>query len=109
MNENERDTHFQGYADLLFPELSRLFFTLYARISELRPIEEIDAVEDEIKALLAQRGFDLAWHNVKNIGNTHAPLELRSLSIFEMMDDHTTDVVNDIPDLTAWPEYGEQS
>ncbi len=96
MNEDERSTHFQGYADLLFPELSQLFFTLYARISELRSIEEIDAVEDEIRTLLAQRGFDLVLHTVWNV----APVDLERLFMKE--------VAAKVPDFTAWPEYGEQ-
>src|SRR5258708_3850905 len=61
-NEQERNEHFKEFARLLFPEVSQLFFTLYARISELRPIEEIDAVELEIKTLIAQRAYDLVYH-----------------------------------------------
>ena len=97
MNDQERNTHFRGYADLLFPEVSRLFFTLYARISELRPIEETDAVEDEIKSLLAQRGYDLVLHTVWNV----APVDLERLFMKE--------VAAKVPDFTAWPEQEKQS
>ncbi len=86
MSEQERNTHFQGFADLLFPEVSKLFLTLYARISELRPIEEIDAVEDGIKILLAQRGYDLVYHSRE----------------------YSQELIREIPDLTAWPEYEEK-
>lgn len=88
----ERDTHFQGFADLLFPEVSKLFFTLYARIEEHRPIEVIDAVEDEIRTLLAQRGYDLVKHTVLHID----PYHLDALPYEE--------IPARIPDITAWPK-----
>lgn len=83
MSENERDTHFAGFANLHYPEISKLFFTMYARISELSPIEEIDALEDEIKKLIAQRAYDFAEH---------------------VIDVMLVTSVTDIPDVTQWPE-----
>lgn len=94
MNKDERNEHFQGYANLLFLEVSKLFFTLYARIEEHRPIEEIDAVEDEIRTLIAQRAFDLAQHTLLTV----------PIISFEK---NAEGAVFDVPDLTQWHEYGE--
>lgn len=95
MSENERNTHFQKYADLLFPDVSKLFFTLYARIEEHRPIEEIDAVEDEIRTLLAQQAYDLVEYTVRLLPH-----------LMQVADDAQTthDVIRYIPDMTTRPE-----
>jgi len=69
MSTNERDTHFKKSADLLFPEVSKRFFTMYARIEEHRPIEEIDALEDEIETLIAQYAYDLLQSACIDINN----------------------------------------
>jgi hypothetical protein len=97
MSEDERDTHFAGFANLHYPEISKLFFTMYARISELRPIEEIDALEDEIKKLIAQRAYDLVEHLYGSAGWDRNPWKL-----FE-------DAIRDLPDMTAWPARKESS
>ena len=91
----ERDTHFQEFAWLLFPEISSRFFTLYARIEEHRPIEELDAIEDEIRTLLAQRAYDLAIHVQMHT----------NISVNELEAAHITpqDNVKAIPDMTEWP------
>jgi len=88
---NDRNEHFKEFARLLFPEVSQLFFTLYARISELRPIEEIDAVELEIKTLIAQRAYDLVYHTrVK----TAYGMDLLYIKQW---------IELDVPDMTEWP------
>ena len=98
---SERDTHFQGFAHLLFPEVSKLFFTLYARIEEHRSIEEIDSVEDEIKTLLAQRAYDLVYQGLDNADGRlgHVVHEGRKPIRVSM---------DSFPDLTAWPEQSEK-
>ncbi len=96
MTTNGRDTHFQGFADLLFPEISKLFFTMYARILEHRQIEEIDAIEDEIRTLIAQGAYDLAIH-VLSHANERMNLKLTNIKAW---------VDLGIPDLTEWPTRG---
>src|SRR5260221_3934241 len=98
MDKDERNEHFKEFAHLHYPELSQLFFTLYARISELRPIEEIDAVELEIKTLIAQRAYDLVFHALDYIAE-HGSIEL----------DWTSEIVAKVPDLTQWPPTTESS
>jgi hypothetical protein len=87
MSTQERDTHFQGFSNLLFPEISQLFFTMYARILEHGQIEEIDSIKDEIKTLIAQRAYDLVYHSLDNIWEVHNPAIL----------------ISKIPDITEWP------
>jgi len=87
----ERDTHFQDTADFFFPEISKRFFTMYARILEQRPIQEIDAIEDEIRTLIAQFVYDVAYHALEyGCG-------------FETIDWSTTERISEIPDLDTWP------
>jgi hypothetical protein len=86
--KSERDTHFQGYAELFYPELSRLFYALHA-YRVLREYEKADLVEQEIKEYLAQRAYDLAYHFVwEAMGGTPNAIKI---------------IVADVPDLTAWP------
>lgn len=94
---SERSTHFAGFAKLLVPELDRLYMTLYARISELRPIEEIDKIEDEIRTLITQRAYDLVEHLYGSAGWDRNPWKL-----FE-------DAIRDLPDMTAWLAHKEVS
>lgn len=88
---SERSTHFAGFAKLLKPDLDRLYMTLYARISELRPIEEIDAIEDEIRTLIAQRAYDLVSAVCEVIDDKQSDYEAR-ITLEAMIDN--------APDLT---------
>ena len=99
---SDRDTHFAGWARLLYPEVSKRFFTMYARISERRPIEEIDEIEDEIKTLLAQDGYDLLNYARIHVDN----------ALYESVGYYGGPVsefwgAEDIPDLTTLPEHSE--
>lgn len=96
----ERDTHFQGFSGLLFPEISQLFFTMYARIEEHRPIEELDAIEDEIKTLLAQSGYDLVFHTFKHTDDLY--LDMGGYKDLPS-DDTVIENMKQVPDLTEWP------
>jgi hypothetical protein len=95
---SERDTHFVGFAKLLQPELDRLYITLYARISELRPIEEIDKIEDEIRTLIAQRAYDLVYSLVE-----------RSYQHRGTFKGEIQEAIKMLPDMTAWPAHKDRS
>ena len=106
MDKDERNEHFKEFAHLHYPELSQLFFTMYARISELRPIEEIDAIELEIKTLIAQRAYDLVRHAMycNHINSSYWPGSPNFGQASPMYEHDTTARTNDVPDLAAWPE-----
>src|SRR6266849_3568486 len=93
---NERDTKFLGFAKLHYPELSKLFFTMYAHIEEHRSIEKIDSIEDEIRTLIAQRAYDLVVYCFQNAPT--ATLEHANLRVG--MDEE----MQYIPDMTEWPK-----
>ena len=95
---SERSTHFAGFAKLLVPELDRLYMTLHARISELRPIEEIDEIEDEIRTLVARRAYDLVYASCEAIDDKQSDYEAR-ITLEAMIDN--------APDLTTWPTHKE--
>jgi len=88
MAENEkyeRDTHFQGFAKSLYPELDHLFNLLYrARLDRID--RQIEQSERMIKLLLTQRAYDLVYHTLEfyTLGET----------VYEPQD---------IPDLNQWP------
>ena len=91
MNEDERSTHFQGFANLQYPELARLFLALYtARV--LGDEQQATQAEQMIKEYLAQSASDLVLHTLLNV--EHAHLDVLSL----------TEHVERIPDLTNWSE-----
>ncbi len=83
-----RDTHFQGFAQALYQELSALEGSHETVISDYR--NKYD--KQEIVTLIAQRAYDLAEH-IYNI----APV-----SEYEWR-------MSDIPDLTSWPASKGQS
>ena len=87
----ERDTKFLGSAGLLLPDVSKLFFTMYAHIEEHKDIQEIDSIEDEIRTLIAQYAYDLVEHTLKSVPDIIP--EVQSLN-------YALDL---IPDLTEWP------
>jgi len=93
--KNERNEHFKEFAHLHYPELSQLFFTMYARISELRPIEEIDAIELEIKTLIAQRAYDLMQSACISISDEQMKQGVRL---------HPNAMLRAVADLDTWPE-----
>ena len=86
----ERDTHFQGFAELLYPELTRDFYLLYTyRHANQHAMAE--QVIHQIKEHLAQRAYDLAQH----VLNGNETLQWKPLEEIS---------VKDIPDLTEWLE-----
>ncbi len=90
----ERDTHFQGFANRQFPELSQRFFTLYAAITDHKDIQEIDAIEDEIRMLIARRAYDLVKHATEHIYKDAIYTEAPNYDKF---------MLAIVPDLTEFP------
>lgn len=84
----DRDTHFIGHAESIYPELARLFHAMYAsRI--LGNEAQAKKAETWIKQYLAHCSYDLACHVISEtigIGNT------------------TEGIVKDIPDLQTLRE-----
>jgi len=92
MTENkERDTHFQGFAKSLYPELDHLFNLLYrARLDRID--RQIEQSERMIKLLLTRRAYDLVYHTLYYEGDPD-PVTDWSLE----------NILKRIPDLTEWP------
>ncbi len=97
---NERDTHFQGFAKLLYPELKHWFRELFAANLD-RDTRRAENVENLIKLILAQRAYDLFVHDRMNTGTSDLQHAASTLEAEEM--------VKGIPDLTAWPVYEDES
>lgn len=91
--QSERDTHFVGFAKLLYDEMEEL--------SQVRPM----LPRREMERLIAQRAYDLVIHAV-----THAfPSDL---NIFHRMGGTKEfpweQFFKHIPDLTEWPDTSPQ-
>ena len=83
MNENERDNHFRGFAELLCNEEP------IARFLD-NPIICSSGMRREIVDLIAQRAYDLAWHAVY----WQTP---------DLTEQEAIKALDAIPDLTEWP------
>lgn len=83
MSTNERDTHFAGFAKLLWHEVRKTSF-------DSPGFSEYQQLERYLQLLIAQRAYDLVEHALRT-----CPLEA-----FEIMGDG----VQYVPDLTKWPE-----
>ncbi len=86
MDKNERNEHFQGFAMLLYQELSTIDGGHETVISEYR--NKYD--KQEIVQLIAQRAYDLVDHACTTITGS-------------MINWHIEDRVHAIADLTQWP------
>ncbi len=89
----ERDTHFQGFAKLLWQDL------LNANRGLLEDRTGIDADNDsslypEFERVIAQRAYDLAVHVFNH--TTEAMTLFDSFAVLAEL--------NEIPDLTEWPQ-----
>ena len=84
-----RDTHFTGYADLIYPELARLFHAMYAyRI--LGDEKAAKQAEQWIKQYLAQCGYDLANHVIGSLNSYIYDVEVDQAKIINNVDDMIT-------------------
>jgi len=89
---NERDTHFQGFAESHYLELSDLFAHMYA-CQITGDYSGADHARYAIKQLLAQRAYDLAIYCFVSV-----PDEKQS----EYGD--PPDCVKHVPDIDQWPD-----
>lgn len=86
---SERDTHFQGFAELLVLQ----FDGLSLRYKDWPDWRELDR---QMKLVIAQRAYDLACHVLE-----HATSEV----VGEFFGNRIPYIIDtDIPDLTQWPE-----
>lgn len=65
MDKNKRDTHFQGFAKAIMPELDSLFTLLYRAYAQGDTAKR-DTYSQRIETLLARRAYDLAVHLCSN-------------------------------------------
>jgi hypothetical protein len=91
----DRDTHFQGFAKLLWQDL------LNANRGLLEDRTGIDAGNDpslypEFERVISQRAYDLSCHDVEKLNGYDLEYETGHHSYAE--------IVSWIPDLTQWPE-----
>jgi len=80
---NERDTHFTGFAKLLYDELENLRYR--------RPFTPDEYVR-EVQTIIARRAYDLVFHTLMEVD----PAWL------DMLD--TSEWTGRIPDMTEWPK-----
>lgn len=87
MNENERDTLFQGFAKLLTQEIDEQVGTVIKWELE-HDIDSQEKIGQELysrwQTVIAQRAYDLVMHTLMKVD--------------------LPEYINDIPDLTEWPE-----
>lgn len=101
MSTNDRDTHFQGFAKLLYDELDTSCL-----LSELC-IEQADSehpavqkIIQRIQKLFAQRAYDLAYHVLK----TAEEHDLFADDFYGRFSLDTEAKLSEIPDLAEWPK-----
>ena len=107
MSTNERDTYFQGFAQLLWDELKEFDpydFDLTAKDSWqiLHNGEGFDPsiLEEHIKRIIAQRAYDLVFHILKNADDLY--LDMGGYKDFPS-DDTVVQNMKHLPDITQWP------
>ncbi len=83
---NERDTHFAGFANLLDEEIEAAL----ENIAEFSFVP--DAISDDIKHIIAQRAYDLAYHFVESAYEHRGTFRGEINASVQML-----------PDLTEWP------
>ncbi len=94
MSTNERNEHFQGFANLLYQELSELEGSHETIISEYR--NKYD--KQEIVRLIAQYAYDLVYFLLDK-----APYHSGSFDVGYGSSDEIHEAIEHLPDLTAWP------
>ena len=87
MNNNERDTHFQGFAHLLYEDFLQLAREDESSINEMLDPNYSENWRLKVEQLIAQRAYDLAWE-IYNL----APV-----TEYEWR-------MSEIPDFTEWPK-----
>ncbi len=87
---NDRDTHFQESAKLLYDKIGTL------NTQDIQRFGDYTSFDVAAKKLIAQYAYDLAMHIKRSLDQWE----------FEQMLDHRYDwnaLFEDIPDLTEWP------
>ncbi len=84
MAENERDTHFAGFGEMLYGDLFNLFRSLFY---DCVTAEQAYHMQEDIQTYIAQRAYDLVERIVSDAPVTEWEWDMR-----------------DIPDMTEWPE-----
>jgi hypothetical protein len=83
MTDIDRDTHFAGFAKLLYSEIEQARHDL----------------NRDIETLIAQHAYDLAAHAVASISEaTATEREVEILTVEQCVNIY-------VPDLTEWPEH----
>ena len=91
-----RDTHFQGFAKLLWDEISHNLRFLDFGFSP----EQQASIDNHIREVIAQRAYDLAFHLLQD-GD---PIDLDTSGNYGKPDDEDVHRrIANLPDLTAWP------
>ena len=89
----ERDTHFQGFAKLLYSDLANLFLVMYSYSTDEE--EQFAMAETVIKDVLARRAYDLVEQGCVAISDEQMRTGARL---------HPSAMLRVVPDMTAWPE-----
>lgn len=87
----ERDTHFLGFAKLLYQDICDELGDYFVISEDLN-----ERQKQAFLTLIAPRAYDLLWHaltNISTVGLEHANLRI-----------DIDQVIDEVPDLTAWPE-----
>ncbi len=87
---NERDTHFTGFAKLLYDELENLRYR--------RPFTPDEYVR-EVQTIIARCAYDLLYFLMDN-----APLHSGSFDVGYGSPGEIREAIEHLPDMTAWPE-----
>ena len=85
---NERDTHFQGFAELLHTELQDIMASGYP----------IDVTFRKQQQLIAQRAYDLVYFLLDK-----APYHSGSFDTGYGTPEEIAETIEHLPDLTEWP------
>jgi hypothetical protein len=89
---NQRDTHFLGFAKLLYDEIGKLDTSMIQRLGDY------SSFDVEAKKLIAQFAYDLGKY-VYNHTTASAMIIFDGFIVVIELDD--------IPDLTQWPTKDE--
>ena len=96
MDKNERDTHFQGFADLLASEIDEVLHLLD------NPYFVSSGMRNEVVTLIAQRAYDLACYVADETTDAILATDLYSFR------PNPEKIIHDIPDLTEWPKTASE-
>lgn len=94
MTKNERDTHFQGFAQLLYQELSTLEGSHETVLSEYRNKYDKRAIVQ----VIAQRAYDLVAYASEYINDKQLEEGMRLTPEY---------MLQVVPDLTKWADSPE--